>query len=155
MVGVAQRVSRRCLLQDKIGFCTWPRGRDVGQTAFVPRSAGHIKSLTKPMAINPDPDLDKLIRKAIRHKHLIRLVYQNKDRVVEPHDYGIHKGAIKFLAYQVRGSSTGKVPGWRWFEVGGISDAHLINETFPGNRPAPSGQHHQWDEIFMRVDPPA
>src|SRR5215470_16297928 len=24
--------------------------------------------------------------------------------------------------------------------------------TFPGNRPPASGQHHRWDELFMRVD---
>ena len=106
------------------------------------------------MASNPDSDLDKLIRKAIRHKHLIRLIYKNKERVIEPHDYGIHKGVVKLPAYQVRGLSSGKLPGWRWLEVGGISDAHLMDETFPGNRPPPSGQHHQWDEIFIRVEPP-
>jgi hypothetical protein len=105
------------------------------------------------MAFNPDPDLDELIRKAIRHKHLIRLVYQNKERVIEPHDYGIHKGVVKLLAYQVRGSSTGRLPGWRWLEAAGISGARLMDETFPGNRPPSSGQHHQWDEIFIRVDP--
>lgn len=119
-----------------------------------PASEVHIKKLEKTMASNPDSDLDKLIRKAIRNKQLIRLVYQNKVRVIEPHDYGIHKSVVKLLAYQVRGSSTGRLPGWRWLEVGGISDAQLMDETFPGNRPPPSGQHHQWDEIFIRVAPP-
>jgi predicted DNA-binding transcriptional regulator YafY len=120
----------------------------------LPASKVHFKRLKKTMASSPDFDLDKLLRKAIRSKHLIRLVYQNKERVVEPHDYGIHKGVVKLLAYQIRGSSTRKIPGWRWLEVAGISDAHLLDETFPGNRPPPSGQHHKWDEIFIRVDPP-
>jgi hypothetical protein len=106
------------------------------------------------VAFDPDPDLDKLIRRAIRNKQLMRLIYQGKDRVIEPHDYGIHKGVVKLLAYQVRGASTGRLPGWRWLEVSGISDAHLMDETFPGNRPPPSGQHHQWDEIFIRVGAP-
>ena len=98
-----------------------------------------------------DPDLDPLLRKAIRRKRLIRFVYQNKERIVEPHDYGIHNGIIKLLAYQVRGASSGKLPGWRWFEISGISGAGCLPQTFPGNRPPPSGHHNSWDEIFIRV----
>jgi hypothetical protein len=44
----------------------------------LPASKVHLKRLKKTMASNPDFDLDKLLRKAIRSKHLIRLVYQNK-----------------------------------------------------------------------------
>jgi len=35
-----------------------------------------------------------------------------------------------------------------------ISGIHLLNETFPGGRPTPSGKHHKWDQLFMRVGPP-
>jgi hypothetical protein len=101
----------------------------------------------------PNSDLDKLLRKAILNKLLVGLMYQGKERIVEPHDYGIHKGVVKLLAYQVDGSSSGKLPGWRWLEIGGISDAHFLQSTFPGNRPPPSGQHHRWDELFLRVEP--
>jgi DNA invertase Pin-like site-specific DNA recombinase len=99
-----------------------------------------------------DPYFDPLVRKAIQHRRLIRFIYQNKERIVEPHDYGIHKGVIKLLAYQVRGASSGKLPGWRWFEVSGISGADCLPQTFPGNRPPPSGKHNSWDEIFIRVE---
>lgn len=100
-----------------------------------------------------DPYLDQLLRNAIQRKRLIRFVYKNKERIVEPHDYGIHKGVVKLLAYQVCGASSGKLPGWRWFEVSGMSGADCLPQTFPGNRPPPSGNHHSWQEIFARVEP--
>lgn len=100
-----------------------------------------------------DPYLDQLLRNAIQGKRLIRFVYKSKERIVEPHDYGIHKGVTKLLAYQVRGASSGKLPGWRWFEVNGISGADYLPQTFPGNRPPPSANHHSWQEIFARAEP--
>jgi hypothetical protein len=42
--------------------------------------------------------------------------YRNKDRIVEPHDYGEHNGVIKLQTYQVAGSSSGRFPtgaGWK------------------------------------------
>jgi len=34
-----------------------------------------------------------------------------------------------------------------------ISDARLLEQTFPGGRPTPSGKHHKWDKLFLRVEP--
>ena len=39
----------------------------------------------------PDPDVDQLLRTAIEQTRLLRLRYQDRDRVVEPHDYGVTK----------------------------------------------------------------
>jgi hypothetical protein len=97
--------------------------------------------------------VDELLRTAIEQRRLIRLVYQNRERIVEPHDYGIHNGSAKLLGYQVGGSSSGKLPNWRWMEADLISGLHLLDQTFPGGRPIPSGQHHKWDELFIRVKP--
>jgi hypothetical protein len=99
-------------------------------------------------------NLDTLIRIAIKQKRLVELVYGNKPRILEPHDYGVHKGSVKLLGYQVGGSSSGPLPNWRWMEVNSISDIHLLDRTFPGGRPSPSGKHHQWDQLFLRVKPP-
>ena len=33
-----------------------------------------------------------------------------------------------------------------------IGDLEVLGKTFAGNRPAPSGKHHAWDQIFARVD---
>jgi hypothetical protein len=102
---------------------------------------------------SPATDLDALIRAAIEQKRLVELVYGDKRRILEPHDYGIHKGTVKLLGYQVGGSSSGRLPNWRWLEVKSISDLRLLDQTFPGGRPSLSGKHHQWDQLFLRVKP--
>jgi len=101
----------------------------------------------------PLSPVDELLRTAIEERRLVRLVYGNKARILEPHDYGIHKGSAKLLGYQVGGSSSGKLPNWRWMETDLISGVQLLDQTFPGGRPAPSGKHHQWDKLFIRVRP--
>lgn len=96
--------------------------------------------------------IDGLLRTAIKERRLIRFAYQGKVRIAEPHDYGIQNGAIRLLAYQIGGASvTGRLPAWRWIEVPGISDLEILTKTFPGNRVAPSGTHHTWDQVFARV----
>ena len=101
----------------------------------------------------PVRNVDQLLRTAIQHKRLVQFVYRNKERIIEPHDYGIHKGIVKLLAYQVGGSSSERIPNWRWIETELISHIHVLNETFPGGRSAPSGKHHKWDKLFIRVGP--
>ena len=99
----------------------------------------------------PTASVDELLRAAIERKRLVRLVYKAKPRIIEPHDYGIHNGSVKLLAFQVGGASRGKLPNWRWMEVKLISAVHLLDRTFPGGRPNASGKHHQWDQLFVRV----
>jgi hypothetical protein len=83
------------------------------------------------------PRIDELLRTAIEQKRLIRVSYKDKLRIVEPHDYGVYKGSVKLLSYQVGGSSSGRLPNWRWIEVNSISDIHLLDRTFPGGVPVP------------------
>ena len=75
----------------------------------------------------PVPNLDHLLRAAIQQTRLMRLRYRNKDRIVEPHDYGQHNGAIKLLTWQIGGSSSGPLPNWRWMEIDQISDTQLLD----------------------------
>ena len=98
--------------------------------------------------------VDGLLRAAIEQKRLVQFVYGGKPRILEPHDYGVHKGSVKLLGYQVGGSSSGPLPNWRWMEVKLISDIHLLDRTFPGGRPSPSGKHHHWDRLLLTVKPP-
>jgi predicted DNA-binding transcriptional regulator YafY len=98
-------------------------------------------------------DADRVLRKAIQAKHLLRFFYKNKERVVEPHDYGIQKGIARLLSWQIGGKSTRKLPGWRWFDVANIQDFEVLGKSFAGNREV-AGQHHKWDKIFIRVAPP-
>jgi hypothetical protein len=97
------------------------------------------------------PTIDELLRAAIEQRRLIQFRYRDQERIVEPHDYGIHKGSRKLLGYQVAGSSRGPLPNWRWWDTALIADLSLLDRTFPGGRPTPSGHHHKWDQLFIRV----
>jgi hypothetical protein len=50
----------------------------------------------------PDPHLDQILRTAIEQTRLLRLRYQDKPRIFEPHDYGELNGIIKLLTYSGR-----------------------------------------------------
>ena len=54
------------------------------------------------MATEPKPEVNPLLSDAIDQRRLLRLRYQGKDRIVEPHDYGVHNGIVKLLTYQNR-----------------------------------------------------
>lgn len=101
-------------------------------------------------AVAIDPE-HQLLYRAIQNKGLIRFSYKNKERVVEPHDYGIQKGIARLLSWHIGGQSSSRLPGWRWFDVADMKSMEVLEKTFPGNRAVPSGQHHQWDEVFIRV----
>ncbi len=101
-----------------------------------------------------DSRLDTAIRRAIERRRLIQFVYKTKQRIVEPHDYGIKDGVAKLFTFQVGGQSSEKLPNWRWVDVGGISDLQILEKAFPGGRGSTSRKHHKWDQIFARVKPP-
>ena len=99
------------------------------------------------------PTVDELLRTAMEQRRLVELIYHERLRVIEPHDYGVHRGLVKLLGYQVGGSSSGRLPNWRWMEVNLISNLRLLNRTFAGGRASASGKHHRWDQLFLRVKP--
>jgi hypothetical protein len=105
------------------------------------------------MSPEVEPNINPAIWAAIEQKRLLRFRYKNRERIVEPHDYGIHNGLIKLFGYQVGGSSSQKLPNWRWTEQDLISNLELLDRTFPGGRPTKSGKHHKWDKLFIRVKP--
>lgn len=84
-----------------------------------------------------DPGLDHLIRTAIEQTKLLRLRYRNKLRIVEPHDYGVHNGVTKLLTWQIGGASSSPLPNWRWMETDLISEAQMLDRTFPAAGPPP------------------
>lgn len=98
-------------------------------------------------------EVNPLLWKAIEERRLIRLRYNERERIVEPHDYGVQNGVVKLLAYQVDGSSNHKLPNWRWLEEDSMSDIELLSERFAGGRPTESGEHHRWEKLFIRVKP--
>lgn len=100
-----------------------------------------------------EPNINPVIWAAIEQKHLLRFRYKDRERIFEPHDYGIHKGVIKLFGFQIGGSSSQKLPNWRWAEQDLISELEMLNRSFPGGRPSPSGRHQKWDKLFIRVQP--
>lgn len=99
-----------------------------------------------------DSQRDRLIRQAIREKRLLRFLYTNKVRIVEPHDYGVQKGKVRLLSYQIGGeSNTGALPAWRWIDVDRMSDVQVEERHFKGSRGPDSTQHHVWDVLYARV----
>lgn len=111
----------------------------------------HLERIAVP---DHQPSINPLIWRAIKEKRMLRLLYKNRERIIEPHDYGIQNSIVKLLTYQVGGSSSGPLPAWRWMEEALISDIQLLNRTFRGGRPTPSGKHQKWDKLFIRVKPP-
>jgi len=98
----------------------------------------------------PNEELDRLIYTAIQGKHLLRFEYKSKERIIEPHDFGVQKGSVRLLGWQVGGKSSGRIPGWRWFDVADIRECRTLDQQFAGNREV-STRHHRWDEVFIRV----
>jgi predicted DNA-binding transcriptional regulator YafY len=95
---------------------------------------------------------DEQLRFAITNKRLVKLSYSGSIRVVEPHDYGVQKGAVRLLAYQQQGFGPQKSePGWRLFDVAKIADLAVLETGFEGSRGASHQNHYVWDIIYARV----
>lgn len=93
------------------------------------------------------------IVKAIEETRMMRLMYHDKERILEPHDHGILNRSVQLLGYQTAGSSTRPLPNWLLIKTDGISDLILLDQTFPGGRPSSKGEHIKWDVLFVRVKP--
>lgn len=96
--------------------------------------------------------VDRRVRQAIEDRRLLKLSLYGKVRILEPHDYGIRRGERQLLGYQIAGdSSSGGLPDWRWIRLAYAEDVEILEATFPGRRPVPTGEHATWDELFARV----
>lgn len=49
------------------------------------------------------PSADQVIRQAVTEKRLLGFTDGGKLRIAEPHDYGVQKGNLRLLSYQVSG----------------------------------------------------
>lgn len=97
--------------------------------------------------------VDEQLRFAIAHKRLIQLSYHGRQRVAEPHDYGVRKGITKLLIYQIQlsGARSKDVTGWRLLDASKIERYSVLEETFPGSRGRSDQRHHLWDVLYARV----
>jgi hypothetical protein len=95
---------------------------------------------------------DRLLKRAIADRRLVTFTFHGCKRIGEPHDYGIKGGVARLFFYQTGGQSrSGRARGWRWAELGGVSDLVVLDETFEGPRDAPSGRHIEWDSLIASV----
>ena len=89
---------------------------------------------------------------ALRNKRVIRFHYHRYDRVVEPHILGVNNGVTQLLGYQIRGGSTsGRVPEWRRFDLSEMDTVTVTEQTFTGSRTIKGWKHTKWDHIIERV----
>jgi len=70
--------------------------------------------------------LDKLLRTAIADRRLVSFALHGLPRVGEP-------------------------LGWRNAVIGEISDLRILDQRFAGTRPAPTGRHKKWDQLYASV----
>jgi hypothetical protein len=96
-----------------------------------------------------------LIFTAIEQTRVMRLTYHHKERILEPHDHGILNGSVQLLGYQTAGSSSRPLPNWLLMKTDEITELEVLEQTFPGGRPTSTGNHIQWDKLFIRVKPAA
>jgi hypothetical protein len=94
-----------------------------------------------------------LVWTAIEQTRMIRLMYHGKQRILEPHDHGILNGSVQLLGYQTGGASSRPLPNWLLMKTDAAADLEPLDQTFPGGRPTPMGNHIKWDKIFIRVRP--
>jgi hypothetical protein len=98
-------------------------------------------------------EVDRILRRAIAERRLIRFWLDGHERIAEPHDYGIKNDSVHVLVYQVAGSSkSGRLPDWRWVRLARASAFELLDQRFAGGRDVPSGRHAEWDRLFLRVE---
>jgi hypothetical protein len=103
------------------------------------------------IGFSQQPDVDRILRAAIRDRRLVTFVLHGFPRRVEPHDYGIIDSAAKLFFYQVGGRSRSRPPvGWRWAFLSDIRGLEMLEEHFPGTRDT-GGPHAQWDLLFASV----
>ena len=96
---------------------------------------------------------DHQLRTAIAEKRLLRVGYKGKQRLVQPHDYGVKGGAVRLLVYQLSDGSGQAARGWRLLDTAGIFACEVQESTFAGGRGDFSQQHMEWDEVLARVEP--
>jgi hypothetical protein len=80
------------------------------------------------LLLQPNPK----IWMAIEQRRMIRLVYHNKVRIVEPHDYGILNGSVQLLAYQIGGSCSRPLPNWLLIKTAEIDEIQLLDQALSG-----------------------
>jgi len=95
------------------------------------------------------PSVEALVERAIRERKIAAFQYEGKFRVVEIHAFGAAAGQGDdiILGWQTGGfSRSGRLPGWRLFNVDRISEFELAVQGF-----TPSPGQADNDPRFRKV----
>jgi hypothetical protein len=97
---------------------------------------------------------DQKLRFAIANRRLIEVHYHGKQRIAEPHDYGVIRGTERVFVYQrsQAGRVSDKIRGWRMLELSDIEACTVLDQTFDGSRRQPHQRHYEWDVLYARVE---
>lgn len=77
-------------------------------------------------------DINTIIH-AIKERKKVKFSYRAKDRIVDPHIFGIStKGEEVILGWQTAGntSKTGDLPNWRMFKIREVYDLQITIDNF-------------------------
>ena len=94
------------------------------------------------------------LARGVREHRLLVFRYEDLDRTVEPHLYGVHRdsGNEILIAWQVGGfSHSADRPGWRNFIATDIRQLRLLGETFASPRPGYNASDERFRFVFERV----
>jgi hypothetical protein len=99
------------------------------------------------------PEIHRALYEAIATLHVIEIEQgPGQKRIGEPHDYGIRNGKPALLLYQFAGyTSSGRLPCWRNLDPTSFRAVRPLNRTFHGGRTTETGQHREWDQLFIRA----
>ena len=77
------------------------------------------------------------IAEAISRRRLLAFAYHGRDRIVEPHTFGLDRwGRMLLSAYQVECENAAHAPqGWRFFFVEQLTNVRVDARHFVGPRP--------------------
>jgi len=90
---------------------------------------------------------------AIQNRHLLGFRYDGRQRVVEPHVYGVNLKAHAVLsAFQLRGgSASGERVGWKMFLVEEMEDVRMLPDAFPGPREDYNPEDPSFSAVYAQL----
>lgn len=90
---------------------------------------------------------------AIKNKNMVFFIYDNKERIGEPHILGVTNNMEQLLLWQTTGkSSQNNLPEWRRFDVNKITNFKLLTNKFLGIRKTLTGKIAPFDKIIENVN---
>lgn len=100
-------------------------------------------------------DIHRAIYEVIATLHVVEIEEETgRTRIGEPHDYGILNGKPMLLFYQTGGySKSGGLPQWRNLDPCKMRAVRVLERTFRGGRATETGQHREWERLFIRAAP--